>query len=136
MATIGVYQSEPVIEHLDRVGRRLRKGLEEAISRRGLQHHVGIHGPGCNLFFSTLDNDKKPSQAFRTLLLQETIKRGVIMPSLVVSYSHQDSDIDETVEAVDGALGVYARALQDGVEKYLVGKPSIPVYRTFNTKAD
>lgn len=136
MATIGVYQSEPVIEHLDRVGRRLRKGLDEAISRRGLQHHVGIHGPGCNLFFSTLDNDKKPSQAFRTLLLQETIKRGVIMPSLVVSYSHQDSDIDETVEAVDGALGVYARALQDGVEKYLVGKPSIPVYRTFNTKAD
>lgn len=136
MATLDVYQSEPVIEHLDRVGRRLRSGIEDAIARHGLQQNVGIHGPGCNLFFTSLDSEKKPSQAFRTLLLQEAIKRGVIMPSLVVSYAHQDADIDETVEAVDGALGVYARALEDGVEKYLVGKPSIPVYRTFNAKAD
>lgn len=132
MATLDVYQAEPVIEHLDHIGRLLRRGLEEAITRHGLQQHVAIQGPGCNLFFSTLDADKKPSQAFRTLLLQEAIARGVIMPSLVVSYSHKEPDIDETVDAVDGALAVYAQALADGVEKYLIGPPSIPVYRTFN----
>ena len=51
------------------------------------------------------------------------------MPSLVVSYSHGDDDIDLTVEAIDGALAVYRQALDDGVERYLVGRPSQIVYR-------
>jgi glutamate-1-semialdehyde 2,1-aminomutase len=51
------------------------------------------------------------------------------MPSLVVSYTHSDSDIDRTVDAWDGALEVYKRALEDGVEHYLVGRPSNPVFR-------
>lgn len=54
------------------------------------------------------------------------------MPSLVVSYSHTDDDIDRTVDAIDGALSVYRRALDDGVEKYLVGRPSQVVYRSYN----
>ena len=35
-------------------------------------------------------------------------------------------------EAVDGALAVYAQALDGGVEKFLVGRPSDVVYRQFN----
>jgi glutamate-1-semialdehyde 2,1-aminomutase len=132
MATVDVYRTEPVVEHLFRAGERLRAGMNEAIRRHGLQEHVSVMGAGCNLLYGTLDQGKKPSQAFRTLFLQETIARGVVMPSLVVSYSHSDADIDETVEAIDGALGVYARALNDGVGEYLVGRPSIPVYRTWN----
>ena len=49
----------------------------------------------------------------------------MIMPSLVVSYSHSDDDIDRTIEAIDGALAVYARALADGTtDRLLVGPPS------------
>lgn len=136
MATISVYRSEPVIEHLHRAGARLRDGVNEAARRHGLQDHVGALGADCNLLYKTLDENLKPSQPFRTLFLQETIRRGVIMPSLVVSYSHSDADIDETLEAIDGALEVYARALSDGVEKHLVGPASIPVYRTWNAKRD
>jgi glutamate-1-semialdehyde 2,1-aminomutase len=54
------------------------------------------------------------------------------MPSLVVSYSHGDDDIDQTVEAIDGALAIYRRALDHGVERYLVGRPSQTVYRAYN----
>ena len=50
------------------------------------------------------------------------------MPSLVVSYSHTDADIDHTIEAIDGALSVYARAMVDGTEPYLVGRPSRMVF--------
>jgi glutamate-1-semialdehyde 2,1-aminomutase len=56
------------------------------------------------------------------------IRRGVLGPSFVVSYSHQDDDIDRTIEALDGALAVYARAMSDGVEGLLVGRPSRPVF--------
>ncbi|GIK47597.1 MAG: glutamate-1-semialdehyde 2,1-aminomutase [Alphaproteobacteria bacterium] len=134
MATIDVYRREPVIEHLQRAGARLRAGVSEAAQRRGVQDYVSVIGADCNLLYATRDAALQPSQAFRTLFLQETIKRGVIMPSLVVSYAHTDADIDETIEAIDGALEVYTRALADGVEKYLVGPPSIPVYRTWNEK--
>lgn len=132
MASIEVYRNEPVIEHLYRQGTRLRTGVEEAIGRRGLARHVKVLGRPCCLLYATLDRAGNPSQAYRSLLLQETIKRGVIMPSLVVSYSHTDADIDATIEAIDGALDVYARALEDGAERHLVGRPSQIVYRRFN----
>ena len=134
IASMKVYGSEPVIEHLYRQGTRLQSGAEEAVRRHGLAAYVKIVGrPSC-LLFQTLGPDGKPSQAYRSLFLQETIRRGVLMPSLVVSYSHTDSDIDATVEAVDGALEVYARAIEDGAERYLVGRPSQIVYRRYNER--
>jgi hypothetical protein len=53
--------------------------------------------------------------------LQETFRRGVLAPSLVVSYSHSDDDIDLTVAAIDGALGVYRRHWRTG-PKFKSGK--------------
>ena len=64
--------------------------------------------------------------------MQELIRNGVIGPSLVISYSHNDQDIQETVEAFDAALAVYRNALEDGFEKYLVGRTTQVVYREYN----
>jgi glutamate-1-semialdehyde 2,1-aminomutase len=128
LATMRVYRDEPVIEHLYRAGERLSRGVHEAITRHGLAAHVGLVGRPCNLLYWTFDAARKPSQALRTLFLQELIRRGVIAPSFVVSYAHDDVDVDRTVDAVDAALGVYARALTDGAEKYLVGPPSRTVF--------
>jgi glutamate-1-semialdehyde 2,1-aminomutase len=132
IATMQVYQNAGVIEHLYRQGTRLKTQVEEVIGRHGLGEFVKILGRPCCLAYATLDQDGQPSQAFRTLLLQETIRRGVLMPSLVVSYSHTEEDIDLTVAAIDEALAVYRRALDDGVEHYLVGRPSQTVYRRYN----
>jgi glutamate-1-semialdehyde 2,1-aminomutase len=133
IATMQIYQSEPVIEHLVRQGERLREGANTVIRRHGLESYVEIVGrPSCLLYVAR-DREGKPSQAMRTLLLQETIRRGILMPSLVVSYSHDDEDIDRTVAALDGALGVYHQALHDGVERFLVGRSSEPVMRNYNS---
>ena len=132
IATMHTYQNEPVIEHLYRQGTRLRTEGEEVIRRHGLSDYVKIVGKPCCLFYATLDSNKSPSQAFRSLFLQETIRHGVLMPSLVVSYSHTDEDIDRTLAAIDAALAVYQRALDEGVEHHLVGRPSQVVYRHYN----
>jgi glutamate-1-semialdehyde 2,1-aminomutase len=133
IATMEIYRTQPVIEHLNRQGSRLKAGMEEAARRRGIDAFVHPVGRPCCLTYATLDRDGNPSQSYRSLLLQETIRRGILMPSLVVSYTHQDADIDYTLEAIDGALEVYARALEDnGAERYLVGRPSQMVYRRFN----
>ena len=132
IATMQVYEREPVIEHLNRQGMRLKRQAEEVIARHGLAEFVRIVGLPCCLSYATLDRDGQPSQAFRSLFLQETIRRGVLAPSLVVSYAHTDRDIDLTVAAIDAALDVYRQALDTGVERYLVGRPSQVVYRQYN----
>jgi glutamate-1-semialdehyde 2,1-aminomutase len=127
IATMEVYEREPVIEHLYRQGERLEAGFKRCSERHGLKTHVWPSGFASNLLFSTRDDGGRPSQALRTLFLQELTRRGVLAPSLVVSYSHTDDDIDATIEAIDGALGVYAQALESGVDRFLIGRPSITV---------
>lgn len=133
IATMRTYRDEPVIETLQRQGERLADGLSTVIAAHGLENHVHVLGRPCNLVFATFDRDGKPSQAFRSLLLQELIKRGILGPSLVISYSHTDEDVDRTVEAFDKALPVYRNALEIGVESYLIGPPSRAVYRKYNS---
>jgi glutamate-1-semialdehyde 2,1-aminomutase len=128
LAVMEIYRSEPVVETLERQGQRLKTGIESAVARHGLGVYFQLAGRPANLVYACRDREGTPSQIFRTLFLQETIRRGVLAPSLVVSYSHSDEDIDQTVEAIDGALTVYARALEDGPEVYLVGRPVQPVF--------
>jgi glutamate-1-semialdehyde 2,1-aminomutase len=127
-----VYREEPVIETLWKQGQRLADGLERAIADHDLEEHIGLFGRPCCLVYGTKDAEGMPSQPFRTLFLQEIMKRGVIAPSLIVSYSHDDEAVDRTVEAFHGAFGVYRKALEEGIEGYLESRPVQPVWRTFN----
>jgi glutamate-1-semialdehyde 2,1-aminomutase len=127
LTVMGIYRTEPVIETLERQGQRLWLGVESVAARHNLSHHFELGGRAANLVYTCRDRDGAPSQMFRTLFLQETIRRGVLAPSLVVSYSHSDDDIDRTVEAIDGALSVYRRALDEGPEAFVVGRPVQPV---------
>ena len=97
-----------------------------------LSTSLKILGRAPNLVYATKGLDAQSSQGFRTLFLQEMIRGGVIAPSFVVSFSHSDEDIDRTIDVVDRALGVYARALAEGLDKYLLGRPVKPVNRRFN----
>jgi glutamate-1-semialdehyde 2,1-aminomutase len=132
LETIRIYRERSVVEFLWRQGERLRVGINQAIKRHGIASQFELIGRPCNLTYRTKDNGGEPSQAFRTLFLQELIRGGIIAPSFVVSFSHSDEDIDHTIVVVDQALEVYARALDDGVQKHLVGHPVKPVNRKYN----
>jgi glutamate-1-semialdehyde 2,1-aminomutase len=132
IATMQVYQDEPVIETLYRRGERLKQGVEEVARGHGVQDYLQVFGRPCNLVFGTKGPDRLPSQPFRTLFMQELIAGGILAPSFVVSYSHTDEDIDRTIDAADSAAAIYARALSDGISQYLEGRPVKPVFRPFN----
>jgi glutamate-1-semialdehyde 2,1-aminomutase len=132
IAVIDAYERLPVVDHLYRQGERLTAGVTAAARRHGVSEQFGVLGRPCNLIYFTKDAAGERSQQFRTLFLQELIARGVIAPSFCVSYAHTDEDIDRTIEAVDGALAVYARALEDGVERHLRGRSVRPVFRRLN----
>lgn len=129
--TMRIYQEEPVIEHLHRQGNRLAEGIRQLVAQKHLDGFFGVDGRACNLIYYTRDENKQPSQPYRTLFLQELIRGGIIAPSFVVSYSHSDQDIQHTIDVLDKALDVYARALDEGIEKYLVGRPVKPVMRPY-----
>ncbi|SHN60460.1 glutamate-1-semialdehyde 2,1-aminomutase [Bradyrhizobium erythrophlei] len=130
--TMQIYRDNGVIDYLCTQGEKLRTGINRAIESLGLNGYFEVLGRPSNLIYATYDQSRRPSQAFRSLFLQETIRRGLLMPSLVVSFSHADTDIDRTIDGVGEALRVYRKALEDGVEKYLVGRPVKPVFRKFN----
>ena len=132
IATMNFYKENPVIETLYACGSALKSGIDRLLEQLGLCDHISIVGRPCNLVFSTKDNRGKPSQSFRTLLMQELIRHGVLGTSLVVSYSHSHEDIVHTIDAFEKALRVYKDALIHGVEQFLVGRPTDVVYRKFN----
>ncbi|HEX8948605.1 MAG TPA: glutamate-1-semialdehyde 2,1-aminomutase [Dissulfurispiraceae bacterium] len=132
MKTIEIYREKKVIEHLWEKGEILSKRLNGLGEALGLTDFFQVIGEPCNLIYMTRDRERRPSQAFRALFLQETIKRGLLMPSLVVSYSHGDAEIEATIERIGEALLTYKKALEGRVEDFLVGRPVKPVFRVFN----
>jgi len=131
LATLAVYRQEDVVGHLRAVGEQLRAGLGQVAAALGLSAQFQVLGNPANLVYSTRDAGGSPSQPFRTLFLQETIRRGLLMPSLVVSHAHGPAELQRTLDGVAEALQVYRRALDEGIERHLVGRPVKPVFRTF-----
>jgi glutamate-1-semialdehyde 2,1-aminomutase len=132
LETLRIYRQRNVVEFLWRQGELLRALVNQSMAENRLGGFFELAGRPCNLVFATCDQEGNRSQAFRTLFMQEMIRRGVIAPSFVVSYSHSDADIDRTAEAVYEAHVVYRKALDEGIGKYLEGRPVKPVNRKFN----
>jgi glutamate-1-semialdehyde 2,1-aminomutase len=129
LATIKVYEHEDVTHQLHCIGAKLRSGFEAAVAAEGLGDHVQLSGRDCNLTYITRDTSGERSQEFRTIFLQELIRRGVLAPSFVVSFSHEQSALDRTFAALAGALPVYRRGLEEGPAAVLQNRPVRPALR-------
>jgi len=132
LAVMDTYESEPVVEHMWTYGERLAAAVDEASADAGTTGFVGTEGRPCNLLFFTKDPDGNRSQPYRTLFIQELCRHGVIGPSFVDSYAHDAAAFDQTMTAVEAALGVYRQALDAGTtDGLLIGPPSKVVFRRY-----
>lgn len=132
METVRIYREEGVIDQLWAYGTRLREGIAAAATRHGVEKYFFTEGPPISLNLVTRDAGGNPSPAFRTLYAQEMLRHGVMMPWIAVSAAHGDAELAITLDALDRALLVYRKALDEGVENYLVGPAIRPVFRTRN----
>ncbi len=130
LAVAEAYKKWDVVGTMESQGRKLAEGMTRAAEAAGVQEHVVVMGrPSC-LVFGTKDHEGQPSQAFRTLFIQEMLERGVLGQSLVISAAHTDDEIAITTEAAAGAFEVYARALRAGTtDGFLRGRPVAPAMR-------
>lgn len=124
------YREWDVVGAMERVGRMLADAVTSEIRGAGLEHHIGVVGRASCLLFVTRGPDGEPSQAYRTLFLQELLRRGVLGQSFVVSAAHTPDDIRLTVDAVRQALPLYREALERGDASGLFpGRPVAPAMR-------
>ncbi|MFZ1685977.1 MAG: aminotransferase class III-fold pyridoxal phosphate-dependent enzyme, partial [Flavobacteriales bacterium] len=131
-AAVEVYRSSAVTDHLWDYGRKLIAGLNGLAKQHGIERNFEAHGFACSPSFTTRDPNGDPSFPFRTLWAQEMIKGSVMMPFVALSSAHGESELDQTLMAANNALRVYATALNEGIDKYLVGPAIKPVFRKHN----
>ena len=129
---IRTYREQPVVEQIWRAGRDMITGLNDAARDAGVGSAFQAFGYPCSPYFNCNDANGAPSAAFRTLFLQEMVRHGVLINYIAPSFAHRELEIVATEAAARQALAVYARALNDGVEKFLEGPAVKPVFRAYN----
>lgn len=108
IATLNEIRTKPVIQTIDRLGRRLMVGLEEL----GRKHKVNIKiaGHGCDFAVSfDYGND---SGKILTLYMQEMVARGIYVSGVVYTcFTHTDKDVDSVLAAADETFSIIKKAL-------------------------
>jgi glutamate-1-semialdehyde 2,1-aminomutase len=134
LATIRFYLDNDVIGRLYQVGRAVMQGINDSARKHGIAHYVRARSDfDCRPMLDTFDDEGRPSLTYRTLLLQELAKNGLLLSWICPSFRHGEAEISRTLRAFDAACGVYAQAIHDkSVARYLEGPPIQPVFRSFN----
>jgi glutamate-1-semialdehyde 2,1-aminomutase len=133
LATINEIEKYNIIDHFWKIGKRLQDGVKEAAISVGAEKYVDVFGYPCKPGFGFKDHTGEFSMAARTLFLQETAARGVLIPYVVPSFSHKEEDIDVAIEVIKDALvelkdGIENNTLMEKIQCEIVK----PVFRKYN----
>lgn len=133
IACINEIRKHDIIAHFWQTGQALMDGVRAAAKDVGAERYVDVFGYGVKPAFAFKDETGQVSMVARTLFLQETIARGLLMPYVVPSYAHKKETIDFAVECVRDALEVMKKAAEGpGMAAVIEGGVVKPVFRKFN----
>lgn len=132
LGTMEVYEQTDVCGHLWQYGRDLVAAWSDVARSHGVAEAIRLDGPPVSLTVVACDADGQPSGHFRALFAQEMVRQGVLMPWVAPSLAHGAEELRMTVEALDRAMAVYAKALAGGIDDLLEGPPLKPVFRRLN----
>lgn len=113
-ATLDILKNDPPYEHLERLGKRLAQGLDQAATKAGIPHTVADVGSMMTLFFNPdpvtcwTEADRCDREAFGRYFWG-LIGEGIYMPcsqfeALFFSRLHNEAIIDETIDAATRVL--------------------------------
>ncbi|TAK90628.1 MAG: glutamate-1-semialdehyde 2,1-aminomutase [Burkholderiaceae bacterium] len=131
IATIHEFKKYNMIESNWQRGADFKQKLEQAIQRHDLNDFLQPIGYACLLALVCRNPARIPDDAYRTLMMQEMIARGVLFQGLFyTTWSHQQAELDHMAAAFDQACAVYRAAIDIGsCAGLLVGRPAKPVFR-------
>jgi glutamate-1-semialdehyde aminotransferase len=100
--TLRIITEERVVDHIWEMGTRLQVGFDKLSEDLGLEaKSIGL--PPAPRF--RFHDDPSADQATTKVFHRELYSRGIFMSDpMLVSFSHKESDIDETLDAMKAAL--------------------------------
>ena len=131
IATIDEFERHGMIESNWERGEDLRGRLNNVIALHGLGNALEVKGEACLLALICRNAQGVPDDAYRTLMMQEMIARGVLFQGLFyTTWSHQDAELDEIFAAFGESCAIYRQAIESGsCSEHLIGPPARPVFR-------
>ncbi len=131
IATINEFKRCNMIDSNWLRGGRLKRRLEEIILKYGLDNFLRLDGYPCLFCLTCRDSEGNINDAFKTLMMQEMISRGVLFQSLFfITWSHQEPELQRIEKAFDESCSTYQKAINSGTtDGFLIGPSVKPVFR-------
>jgi len=123
--TMKIINENEVSKYIWNVGQQMKTAYNEIAKYLQIDNHTSMQGVNARPYFHFTNT------YLRTLFAQEMIKHGVLIQSINPSYSHQKSEISQSIEAFEKSLKVVAMEIESN-NKLLVGDVIKPVFRRFN----
>lgn len=133
LATIKEFQEKDVWSHNQSIGKNIIEGTNCLISKYKLNEFIIVSDSPWLVTFSFMNQSKNADLNFKTLFLQEMIKNKVLFQgSFVPCYSHKSDHVDFFLKAFEASLKIYVKAIEEGCENLLEGRPVKTVFRKHN----
>lgn len=130
-ACLAKQREKNVLQTIERLGERLKAGVEQRLVEHGLEGFVSIAGhPSWTLM---VFSEQPGASAFeqKTLYMQECFKRGIMSFGVhFINYAMSESDIDSTLAAYDEIFPVLKSAILSGnCRQFLQCDPLVPLFK-------
>ena len=132
-ATLDECRRVEISRHIWPTGKKLVEGFRALASTEGVADYVRIIGFDCNPQIVCTHPNGTPWPELGTSFHEELISWGILMPWITITYSHGQSELDQTFEALQKAMRKISGVIATGrVRESFVGDPTKPVFRPFN----
>ncbi len=133
--TLDIFENDPkIFERNWKTGAKLRESLNQLVSQAGLSSHLEFIGEDLFFALNVKNCGIHKTNVARTFLLQELVRRGQLFQGLFyLTPAHTPEAIHETLSAWETVLPIYRQFLESGKREQLIGNPTKPVFRAFNS---
>jgi len=117
-----------VTKYIWNVGKIIKDEFNKISQKYGLYEKVRCEGIDCRPYFYFQNSYE------RMLFMQEMVNHGVLVQSINPSFSHRDSEINQTIEAFEKSLRLLREAIdRNKVRELLIeDRPVKAVFRKYN----
>jgi len=115
-AVLEKIKREKVLEHLNKLGLYLHKGLDQLLNELDVQTLVNYTGHPSWSFLIFKDKDNTTSWELKTFFMQEMFKRGIFtIGAQTLSYAHTKRDIDKLLSTYKEVFSMMKDYVKEGV---------------------
>ncbi len=124
-ACIEKLETKKVLQHINKMGKILKNGINEKIKENNLEDYFWCIGEPCRSVINIKSDNEKNLLVYKTFIQQELIKNGILWSGYhAISWMHKEKDIKKTISGFNNALEKFEKIIssKEKIVDYLEGK--------------